>query len=203
MADQSTFFLTRFCLRLARPANGSSQLRSFIDQFSYVIFTWATQCRLLAVWKNALLLHPNFNNKTALVLVGSGREVSFPVVMRRIVYNSEMRTHALLCTILVFACIIAGSEALGCPTCKDGLQVVDGEGANIARGYFYSILLMIAMPFTLAGSFGLYVWREMRRQQRAASEDAANTGITVAGLSYDAEGSPKTSHEEYVQSVST
>jgi hypothetical protein len=25
---------------------------------------------------------------------------------------------------------------------------------------------MLAMPFTLAGSFGAYVWREMRRQQR-------------------------------------
>ncbi len=104
---------------------------------------------------------------------------------------------------VLFVVIAVGSDAWGCPTCKDGLQAADSEGANIARGYFYSILLMIAMPFTLAGSFGLYVWREMRRQQRAASEDAANTGITVAGLSYDAEGSPKTSHEEYVQSVST
>jgi hypothetical protein len=37
---------------------------------------------------------------------------------------------------------------------------------NLARGYFYSILLMLAMPFTLIGSFGCYVWREMRKQQR-------------------------------------
>ena len=111
-----------------------------------------------------------------------------------------MRSVALVCTVLALACIIAGSEALGCPTCKDGLQAADSEGANIARGYFYSILLMIAMPFTLAGSFGLYVWREMRRQQRAAGNDAANT---VARLSYDVEGSPEMSHEKHVQSVST
>ena len=131
------------------------------------------------------------------------REGAFPVVMRRIVYNIGMKSGALVCTVLALVCIFAGSEALGCPTCKDGLQAADSEGANIARGYFYSILLMIAMPFTLAGSFGLYVWREMRRQQRAAGNDGANTGITVAGFSYDAEGSPKVSHDEYVQSVST
>ena len=123
--------------------------------------------------------------------------------MRRIVYSEVMRRYALVCVALAIACIIAGSEALGCPTCKDGLQAADSEGANIARGYFYSILLMIAMPFTLAGSFGLYVWREMRRQQRAAGNDAANTGITVAGLSCDAEGSSKMPHEKHVQSVST
>jgi hypothetical protein len=40
---------------------------------------------------------------------------------------------------------------------------------NLARGYFYSILIMLAMPFTLVGSFGAYVWREMRRQKREAS----------------------------------
>ena len=114
-----------------------------------------------------------------------------------------MKSAALVCTVLALVCIFAGSDALGCPTCKDGLQAADSEGANIARGYFYSILLMIAMPFTLAGSFGLYVWREMRRQQRAAGNEVTNTGITAAEFSYDAEGSPKMSHDEYVQSVST
>ena len=44
---------------------------------------------------------------------------------------------------------------------------------------------------------------EMRRQQRAAGNEVTNTGITAAGFSYDAEGSPKMSHDEYVQSVST
>lgn len=69
---------------------------------------------------------------------------------------------ALACAVL--AC--AASEALGCPTCKDAVNTSDPEGLNLARGYFYSILLMLAMPFTLAGSFAAYVWREMRRQQR-------------------------------------
>jgi hypothetical protein len=36
---------------------------------------------------------------------------------------------------------------------------------------------MLAMPFTLVGSFGAYVWREMRRQ-KAAAEAAAREQST-------------------------
>jgi len=69
--------------------------------------------------------------------------------------------------VAVVLVVLAAGEALGCPTCKDGVAESDPEGMNLARGYFYSILIMLAMPFTLAGSFGAYVWREMRRQERA------------------------------------
>jgi hypothetical protein len=71
---------------------------------------------------------------------------------------------AIALAVLVLSCVAA--EAFGCPNCKDAVNTSDPEGLNVARGYFYSILLMLAMPFTLAGSFGAYVWREMRRQQR-------------------------------------
>lgn len=75
-----------------------------------------------------------------------------------------VRVAGRLAICLCVAAIVAtAGEALGCPTCKDGVAESDPEGVNLARGYFYSILLMLAMPFTLAGSFGAYVWREMRR----------------------------------------
>ncbi len=66
---------------------------------------------------------------------------------------------------------LVATEAWGCPTCKDGVIAADDASANIARGYFYSILLMLAMPFTLASCFGMYVWREYRRQHRAGVFD--------------------------------
>jgi hypothetical protein len=47
----------------------------------------------------------------------------------------------------------------------------------MARGYFYSILLMLAMPFTLAGSFAAYVWREVRRQKRLAEAPAPGAAL--------------------------
>jgi hypothetical protein len=71
--------------------------------------------------------------------------------------------------LVVIVAVVAGAEAFGCPNCKDAVDTSDPDGLNVARGYFYSILLMLAMPFTLAGSFGAYVWREMRRQKAAAS----------------------------------
>ena len=77
---------------------------------------------------------------------------------------------------LAVACLLAAvfvaAEALGCPNCKDGIAANDPEGANLARGFFYSILLMLAMPFTLASCFGMYVWREYRRQERSGDSAA-------------------------------
>ena len=80
-----------------------------------------------------------------------------------------------LVPVLLIVAVVAGAEALGCPNCKDAVNTSDPDGLNVARGYFYSILLMLAMPFTLAGSFGAYVWREMRRQraQEAAAASAS------------------------------
>jgi heme/copper-type cytochrome/quinol oxidase subunit 2 len=114
-----------------------------------------------------------------------------------------MRRYALAALFVLIISITVGSDAWGCPTCKDGLQAADSEGANIARGYFYSILLMIAMPFTLAGSFGLYVWREMRRQQHAEGSNAVNIVVPVTGCLVFPIGSPGSSHENHVPSVST
>lgn len=73
---------------------------------------------------------------------------------------------------LAVVALLLAADALGCPNCKDGVNTSDPQGLNIARGYFYSILLMLAMPFTLAGSFAAYVWREMRRQKRLADQQA-------------------------------
>jgi len=78
------------------------------------------------------------------------------------------RPHLGLARVAALALLmVVASDAWGCPTCKDGVLAADPSSANMARGYFYSILLMLAMPFTLAGCFGLYVWREYHRQQRS------------------------------------
>jgi len=81
--------------------------------------------------------------------------------------------HALLLGIVAVVVVLASGDLSACPTCKDGVAESDPEGMNLARGYFYSILIMLAMPFTLAGSFGAYVWREMRRQERVRLEESS------------------------------
>ena len=98
-------------------------------------------------------------------------------------YNASMRKyHSIIGSGIAIVVLLAAADALGCPNCKDGVNTSDPQGLNIARGYFYSILLMLAMPFTLAGSFGAYVWREMRRQKRLAesAEPGAAAGRTVS-----------------------
>jgi hypothetical protein len=89
------------------------------------------------------------------------RSMRFPTALRRLVLP-----------VALLAFVVCG-EALGCPNCKDAVDTSDPDGLNVARGYFYSILLMLAMPFTLVGSFGAYVWREMRRQKAAADSGEA------------------------------
>ena len=83
-------------------------------------------------------------------------------------YTYGMKSRTGIFFIAVGLAVMA-AEAFGCPNCKDAVAGSDPEGMNLARGYFYSILIMLAMPFTLVGSFGAYVWREMRRQRREAS----------------------------------
>jgi len=84
----------------------------------------------------------------------------------------------LLIVAVIAACVVVAGDAMGCPNCKDAVNTSDPEGLNLARGYFYSILIMLAMPCTLISSFGIYVWREMQRQKRAGlpSADQAGSG---------------------------
>ena len=98
-----------------------------------------------------------------------------------------MKRSIFMLLVVVFVSLLVAGAAEACPTCKDGLAAADLQGANIARGYFYSILLMLAMPFTLAGSFGLYVWREFRRQAQTEQpgtppHDGGGTGANPAGF---------------------
>ena len=92
-----------------------------------------------------------------------------PHAPRGLLSRLRPTAHAAGIAAFLLLVLVAG-QAWGCPTCKDGVAESDPEGMNIARGYFYSILIILAMPFTLAGSFGAYVWREMRRQERARLE---------------------------------
>jgi len=80
------------------------------------------------------------------------------------------------------ACLLAAADAAACPNCKDAVNTSDPDGLNLARGYFYSILIMLAMPLTLVSSFGIYVWREMRRQERSAAGTASGAVPTATDM---------------------
>lgn len=75
----------------------------------------------------------------------------------------------LLLVLILIACCCQFAE--GCPGCKDALAENDPQHARMVRGYFWSILFMMGMPFALAGTFGTFCYLEIRRRRVEQSQD--------------------------------
>jgi heme/copper-type cytochrome/quinol oxidase subunit 2 len=72
---------------------------------------------------------------------------------------------------------VLATVATACPTCKEGLDASDPQHQSAARGFFYSILFMMSMPFAILGTFGSMAYfsiRRAREQQSVASESDGN-----------------------------
>jgi TRAP-type mannitol/chloroaromatic compound transport system permease small subunit len=63
-----------------------------------------------------------------------------------------------LAVVLLFA-----TDALACPNCREAVANQAGDAGRQANGYAWSILFMIAMPFTLLGAGVAMVARAVRR----------------------------------------
>jgi hypothetical protein len=50
-----------------------------------------------------------------------------------------------------------------CPNCKEAVAAQPSEVAGMARGYNWSVLLMLAVPFSLLGTGTLMVVRAAKR----------------------------------------
>jgi hypothetical protein len=80
-----------------------------------------------------------------------------------------LRRHLLPPAALV---LVLTSVAAACPTCKDALAGVEGQG-DIVGGYFYSIMFMVSMPFIILGVFSFCVYRAVKRAKAAGMYDPA------------------------------
>jgi len=68
--------------------------------------------------------------------------------------------------LLVVGCLLAfASDSWSCPTCKDGISD-GGNSANLVRGYFWSIVFMMSMPFLILGGLSTYLYLEVRKAKR-------------------------------------
>jgi len=83
-----------------------------------------------------------------------------------------------LIALAVALMLFIASVAAACPTCKEGLAQNDPQGQSLAAGYYYSILFMMAMPFTILGTFGSLAYLSIRRAQKDA--DAVASGQSDA-----------------------
>jgi hypothetical protein len=81
--------------------------------------------------------------------------------------NLMRLVRSLLLAALASLLFVALSEAaLACPTCKDQLAH-DPQAANLARGFYYSILFMLSMPPLILGGLASYFYWEVRKARAA------------------------------------
>ena len=71
------------------------------------------------------------------------------------------RPAARVLTWVVLLAVLLPVVLAACPLCK---EEIPDNGPGMWRGMYWSILLMVAMPFTVAGTIVVMVLRARRRQ---------------------------------------
>jgi heme/copper-type cytochrome/quinol oxidase subunit 2 len=76
------------------------------------------------------------------------------------------RYRTILRVCLVVVLLVACADVVwACPTCKDQLAA-DPAAANLVRGYFWSILFMLSMPFLILTGLSSYFYWEVCKARR-------------------------------------
>src|SRR5688572_26700257 len=76
--------------------------------------------------------------------------------------RSRMLPKLALCCAVLALLLVVTSVASACPTCRDDLAQ-NPATANLALGFYYSILFMVSMPFVIFGSLSAYFYYEVRK----------------------------------------
>lgn len=70
----------------------------------------------------------------------------------------------MTCVLVCLVCTVVTPDIVqACPTCKDSLASSDPESANLVRGYFWSILFMMAMPFLIFTGISTLFYLQVRK----------------------------------------
>jgi hypothetical protein len=78
---------------------------------------------------------------------------------------SRRASLVLLATLLLLSGALGVASAEACPTCKDAM--VHSNQKGIQLGYYWSIVFMMSMPFSIFGGWMLYIWRVCRQRSPA------------------------------------
>lgn len=70
--------------------------------------------------------------------------------------------------LVVLAALLLPALLSACPLCKEAEADTPGGSAGLGRGFYYSILLMIAVPWTAVGTVAFLIFRKRRRDRSAA-----------------------------------
>ncbi len=87
--------------------------------------------------------------------------------------NSQQLVRLTVIALMVF---VVTSTVWACPNCKEALAANDPGQDGLVKGYFYSILFMLGMPFTVLSCFSVYMYRQVlraRAQREAQGDDVS------------------------------
>jgi heme/copper-type cytochrome/quinol oxidase subunit 2 len=75
---------------------------------------------------------------------------------------------ARIAVLILLAVLLLPAVVAACPDCKDASSDAEtpGGSASLGRGFYWSILLMLAAPFTVIGTFAVTLLRARRRRAR-------------------------------------
>jgi len=57
---------------------------------------------------------------------------------------------------------LTSREAAACPNCKEAVSATSSEAANMSEGFNWSVLFMLSVPFSLAGTGVVLVHRAVK-----------------------------------------
>ena len=79
------------------------------------------------------------------------------------------RRHAKTVLIVLAASILLPALLSACPLCKEAQPSNAVAGTNMWRGMYWSILLMIAVPFSAVATVTIAILRARKKQARGLS----------------------------------
>jgi hypothetical protein len=77
-----------------------------------------------------------------------------------------------LLALTVVLVVAIGQPAAACPSCKAALAASEGD---LVRGFFFSIVFLMSMPFVILASLFAYFYWQVKRARQAAALLAVQT----------------------------
>jgi hypothetical protein len=94
-----------------------------------------------------------------------------------------MSRAARVAAVLLLAALLLPALASACPLCKEAEADTPGGSASLGRGFYYSILLMIAVPWTAVGTVAFLIFRKRRREWATRERQNSVAGAGPQDLS--------------------
>ena len=77
-----------------------------------------------------------------------------------------MKTALRVAAVVLLLAVLVPAIAAACPLCKEAASVADKPGSSsMWRGMYWSILLMVGMPFAMVGMLVVMIQRARRRRE--------------------------------------